>query len=76
MSFNVTTNAHWGNYWDKVFVSFKDRFMTVGVPSSILRTLKNFTQMYNSYLFKVINKDTGLIWATCSKLTVISLEQY
>ena len=76
MSFNFTTNAYWGNYWDKVFVSFKDRFMTVGVPSSILRALKNFTQMYNSYLFKVINEDTGLIWATCSKLTVISLEQY
>ena len=76
MSFNVTTNAHWGNYWDKVFVSFKDRFMTVGVPSTILRTLKNSIQMSDSYLFKVTNKDTGLIWATCSKLTVISLEQY
>ena len=76
MSFNFTTNAYWGNYWDKVFVSFKDRFMTVGVPSTILHTLKNSIQMSDSYLFKVTNKDTGLIWATCSKLTVISLEQY
>ena len=29
--------------------------------------------MSNSYLFEVSNKDTSLIWATYSKLTVLSL---
>ena len=79
MSFNFTTYGYWDIYWDiywDVFVSFKDRFMTGSGPLLILRTLKNSDQMPNSYLFKVSNKDTGLIWATCSKLTVMSLEQY
>ena len=60
----------------KVFISFKDRFMTEGGPSLILHTLKNSDQMHNNCLLKVSNKDTDLIWATCSKLTVLSLEQY
>ena len=55
----------------KVFVSFKDRVMTEGGPSLILRTYKNSNQMP-----KVINKDTGLISVTCLKLSVMSLEQY
>ena len=74
--FNFVTYGYWDIYLDKAFVSFKDRFMTEGVPSLILCTLKNSDQMPSSYLFKVSNKDTGLIWATCSKLTVMSLEQY
>ena len=35
--------------------------MTEGGPSVILRALKNSEQMPDSYLFKVSNKDTGLI---------------
>ena len=76
MSVNFTTYGYWDIYLDKVFVSFKDRFMTEGGPSLILHTLKNSDQMFNGFLFKVSNKDTNLIWATCSKLTVMSLEQY
>ena len=76
MSFNFTTDGYWNICWDKVFVSFKDCFMTEGGPSLILRILKDSDQMPNSCLLKVCNKDTGLSWGTCSKLTVISLEQY
>ena len=76
LKFNFATYGYWDIYLDKAFVSFKDRFMTEGAPSLILCTLKNSDQMPSSYLFKVSNKDTGLIWATCSKLTVMSLEQY
>ena len=50
--------------------------MTEGGPSSIPCTLKNSDQIPKSYLFKVSNKDAGLVWATFSKLTVMSLEQY
>ena len=76
MSFNFTTYGCWNIYGDKVFFSFKDRFMTEGGPSSIPCTLKNSDQIPKSYLFKVSNKDAGLVWATFSKLTVMSLEQY
>ena len=50
--------------------------MKEGGPSLILRILKNSDQMHNNYLFKVSNKDTGTIRVTCSKLTLMSLEQY
>ena len=76
MSFNFATYGYWDNYWDKVFVGFKDRFMTEGDASLILPTLKISDQMPNNYLLKSSNKDTGLIWETRSKLTVMSLEQY
>ena len=76
MSFKFTTYGYWDIRLDKVFVSFKDRFMTEGSPSLIIYTLNNSHQMPNSYLFKMSNKDTDLISATCSKLTVMSLEQY
>ena len=76
MSFNFATYGYWDNYWDKVFVGFKDRFMTEGGASLILPTLKISDQMPNNYLFKSSNRDTGLIWETRSKLTVMSLEQY
>ena len=76
MSFNFTTYRYWDIHWDKVFGSFKDRFMGEGGSSLILHTLKYYDQVPNRYLFKVINKYTGLIWPTCSKLTVMSLEQY
>ena len=72
MSFNFETCG----YSDKVFVSFKDIFMTEGGPSLILGILKNSDQIPNKYLFKISNTETGLFWTACSKLTVMSLEQY
>ena len=56
MSFNFETCG----YSDKVFVSFKDIFMTEGGPSLILGILKNFDQIPNKYLFKISNTETGL----------------
>ena len=50
--------------------------MTEDGPSLILHTLKNSDQMPNNYLLRVSNKDTDTMWATCSKLTVMSQEQY
>ena len=76
MSLNFTTYGYWDIYLDKVFVRFKDRFMAQGGPSLILYTLNNSDQMPNICLLKVSNKDTGLIWAACPKLTVITLEQF
>ena len=76
MSFNFTTYGYWDIRWDKGSVSFKDCFMTEGGSSLILCTSKNSDHMPNSYLFKVSNKDTGLIWEKCSKLAAMSLEQY
>ena len=76
MPINFTTYGHWDIYWDKVFVSFKDRFMTEGGPSLIFCTVKNLDQIPNSHLLKVSDKDTGLIWTKCSKLTAVSLEYY
>ena len=76
MPINFTTYGYWDIYWDKVFVSFKDRFMTEGGPSLIFCTVKNLDQNPNSHLFKVSEKNTGLIWAKCSKLTAVSLEYY
>ena len=76
MPINFTTYGYWDIYWDKVFVSFKDRFMTEGGPSLIFCTVKSLDQNPNSHLFKVSEKNTGLIWAKCSKLTAVSLEYY
>ena len=76
MPFNFTTYGYWDVSLDKVFVSFKDRFMTEGAPLLILRALNNFDQIPNSYLFKESNKDTDHLWVTCPKLTVMLLEQY
>ena len=76
MSVNFATYSYWDNYWDKVSVGFKDRFMKDGGVSLILRTLKISDQMPNNYLFKSSNKDTGLVCETCSKLIVMSLQQY
>ena len=56
MSVNFRTEDYQDSYLNKFFVSFKDRFMTEGGPSLILRTLNNSDQMLNSYLFKVGNK--------------------
>ena len=60
----------------KFLLVLTDRFMTEGGPSLILCTLKNSDQMLNNYLLKASNKDSNTIWATCSKSTVMSLEQY
>ena len=76
MSFNFATNGYWDNYWDNIFVSFKDRFMTEGGSLLILRTLNNSDRMPKKYLFKISSKDTGLIWTTCLMLIVMLLEQY
>ena len=50
--------------------------MTESGPSLTHRALKNSDEILNNFLFKVSNKDTGTILGTCSKLTVMSLEQY
>ena len=52
MSLNFTTYGYWDIYLDKVFVRFKDRFMTQGGPSLILYTLNNSDQMPNICLLK------------------------
>ena len=50
--------------------------MTECGPPFILCTLKISNQMPNNYLLKASNKDTDIMLATSSKLTVMSLEQY
>ena len=50
--------------------------MKEGGLSLILRTLKSSDKMANDDLLKVTSEDNDTMWATCSKLTVMSLEQY
>ena len=56
MSFNFETCG----YSEKLFVSFKDIFMTEGGPSLIIGILKNSDQIPYKYLFKISNTETGL----------------